>query len=114
MSNVVAATCVGYITPGCYNNSFGNMGRDILLGPSTYEEDASLFKTIAIKERMSFQLRFEFFNVLNHPALGSPNVSWGTTTQTPAATFGKINNSGATLGTAYPMRQIQFGAKFIF
>jgi hypothetical protein len=114
MSNPVAGTCVGFITPGCYNNTFGNMARNELLGPSTWTDDMALFKNIAIKERATFQIRFEVFNVFNHPALGSPNTTWGTTTQTPAATFGTVNNSGTTIGTAYAMREIQFGAKFIF
>ncbi len=74
----------------------------------------SLFKTIALKERMQFQIRFEVFNVFNHPALNSPSTTWGTTTQTPSSTFGTIANNGSTLGTAYAMREIQFGAKLIF
>jgi hypothetical protein len=58
----------------------------------------------------------EAFNVLNHPALNSPNVSWGGSGPTPAPTFGLIRDSTSanTLGTAYTMRQIQVAAKFIF
>jgi hypothetical protein len=33
--------------------------------------DASLFKTIPIKERFSMRLNADFFNVLNHP--GNPS-----------------------------------------
>ncbi len=113
-SNVVAATCVGTITPGCYNDSFGNMQRNGLIGPSVWTADASLFKNIHITERQMLQLRLEVFNALNHVALNSPNVAWGTTTQTPAATFGQITNSGSTLGTAYAMREVQIAAKYVF
>lgn len=113
-SNPVAGTCVGYITPGCYNNTFGNMGRNVLIGPSTYTADFSVFKSFQIKERSTFQLRVEMFNVMNHPALNSPNTTWGSTNQKPAATFGTISNNGSTLGTAYAMRQIQVAAKFTF
>ena len=33
----------------------------------------SLFKSFGITERVKAQLRFEFFNVFNHPVLGGPN-----------------------------------------
>ncbi len=39
--------------------------------------DASLFKSIAIRERLRFRLQADFFNVLNHP--GNPNSFIGNT-----------------------------------
>jgi hypothetical protein len=56
----------------------------------------------------------EAFNVFNHPALGSPNVTWGGSSATPAPTFGLIRDSTTAPGTAYTMRQIQVAAKFTF
>ncbi len=51
--------------------------------------DASLFKQFAIREGVSFEIRGEFFNVLNTPNFGSPNSgiggsSFGTVTLTQA------------------------------
>ena len=92
----------------------GNVQRHGLIGPSTWDADFSVFKNIHFTERNTLQFRMEAFNVLNHPALNSPIMTWGTTTQTPAATFGEIRDQGSTLGTAYAMRQIQFALKYIF
>jgi hypothetical protein len=112
----VAAKCVGVITPGCYDGAFGNLQRNGLIGPSTWEADFSAFKNIHFTEKTNLQIRMEAFNVMNHPALNSPNVNWGGSSATPAPTFGLIRDSTSanTLGTAYTMRQIQVAAKFTF
>ncbi len=39
--------------------------------------DASLFKTFPIREAMTFEIRGEFFNVLNTPIFGTPGTSIG-------------------------------------
>jgi len=113
-SNTVAAKCVGTITPGCYDGAFGNLQRNGLIGPSTWTADFSAFKNIHITERTNLQFRMEAFNVFNHPALGSPNVTWGGSGPTPAPTFGLIRDSTTAPGTAYTMRQVQLALKFIF
>jgi hypothetical protein len=51
--------------------------------------DASLFKVFALREGVSFEIRGEFFNVLNTPNFGGPNTSignsaFGTVTLTQA------------------------------
>ena len=94
--------------------TFGNIQRNSLIGPSTWEADFSVFKNIHFTERTTLQFRMEAFNVLNHPALNSPNASWGGSSATPAPNFGQIRDTATTLGTAYTMRQIQMALKFIF
>jgi hypothetical protein len=98
---------------------FGNVGRNILTGPSVWTLDFSAIKNFAITERQRVQLRIESFNTLNHPALGSPVTSWGGSSPTPAPNFGQIRDTvtGGTFftpGTAYQMRQVQFALKYIF
>jgi hypothetical protein len=98
---------------------FGNVGRNILTGPSVWSLDFSAIKNFAFTERQRLQLRVESFNTLNHPALGSPITNWGGNTPTPAPNFGLIRDSvtGGTFftpGTAYQMRQVQFALKYIF
>ena len=51
---------------------FGNLGRDSLRGPSFKEWNFALYKTTALTERVSMQLRADFFNVLNHPNFANP------------------------------------------
>jgi hypothetical protein len=94
--------------------TFGNIQRNSLIGPSTWEADFSVFKNIHFTERTALQFRMEAFNVLNHPALNSPNVSWGNSSATPSPNFGLIRDTTTTLGTAYTMRQVQLALKFIF
>ena len=89
--------------------SFGNCGRNNLIGPSYWTWDYSMIKNFKITERQRLQLRAEMFNIANHPALGSPSASYGTQTLTPSSTFGIIRST--TGGT---MRQIQFALKYIF
>lgn len=92
----------------------GNIQRNGLIGPSTWDADFSVFKNIHFTERQTVQFRMEAFNVFNHPAWNSPIMTWGTTTQTPSKLFGQIRDQGSVLGTAYSMRQIQFALKYIF
>ncbi len=66
---------------------FGNSGRNILLQPYYNNWDLSLFKNFALFESVSFQLRGEAFNAVNHTNLGVPD----TDLQSP--TFGVISGS---------------------
>ncbi len=51
---------------------FGNLGRNSLRGPAFHQWDVALYKTTNLGERVSMQLRAEFFNVLNHPNFANP------------------------------------------
>ncbi len=46
-------------------------------GPLTWGLDASLFKTIPIKESVSLRFNADFFNVLNMPGLNQPTAATG-------------------------------------
>lgn len=82
-----------WFTPGSFTvakeGTFGNVGRNTLYGPGTFNVDFSLNKSIPIKERLHLQYRAEFFNVFNHPVLGNP----GTTVTSGG--FGRITSAGA-------------------
>ncbi len=108
---------------GAFSNvaagQFGNVGRNILTGPSIWTLDFSAIKNFPMTERQRLQLRIESFNTLNHPALGSPVTNWGGSSPKPAPNFGQIRDTvtGGTFftpGTAYQMRQVQFALKYIF
>ena len=81
--------------------TFGNAGRNILIGPGTFNVDFSLQKNIRFTERWRLQYRAEFFNVLNHPLLNNP----GTTVT--SGSFGRITSAGDP-------RIIQMGLKLYF
>jgi hypothetical protein len=86
--------------------TYGNEGRDILRGPGAINFDASFMKTFDVtklRESARFQLRFEGFNIFNHPNFAIPsNVTIGT------AGVGSITTT--TTGA----RILQAGAKLIF
>ena len=61
-----ASDCV----PG--TRHYGNMGRDSLHGPTFKEWNFAVYKTTALTERVTMQLRADFFNFLNHPNFANP------------------------------------------
>jgi hypothetical protein len=75
---------------------FGNWGKDALVLPGRFNLTTSLYKSFQIYEQVSFQLRFESFNTLNHTEFNS--VDTGS---------GKLN------GTNDP-RNLQLAGKFTF
>jgi Carboxypeptidase regulatory-like domain len=80
----------------------GNAGRGVIRGPGFANLDAAIVRNFAIRERMSFQLRGEAFNVTNHT---DPN-GFGSTNNT-STLFGQITTFRAP-------RRLQLGAKFTF
>ncbi|HVF44546.1 MAG TPA: hypothetical protein VM936_16095, partial [Pyrinomonadaceae bacterium] len=81
--------------------TFGNAGRNVVTGPGYRNVNASLVKNTSLGERMSLQLRAEFFNLFNHPNLNLPDNFLGS------PTFGRVTS-------ARDPRHIQFGAKLLF
>jgi hypothetical protein len=81
--------------------TFGNSGRNILIGPSMFNVDASLIKNTRIGESKSVQFRLEFFNALNHANFDLPNAQLNTA------------NAGRVFSTlpGFDARQVQYGLK---
>jgi len=91
------------------SGTYGNAGRNSLVGPGLANLDASLRKNTAIAERLNLQFRAEFFNILNHTNFGTPNeVVYSAAGTTPSPTAGVITSTAST------SRQIQFGVKLLF
>jgi hypothetical protein len=80
-----------------FSTTFPNLRMD-----GINEWSPSLSKRFSITEKMNLQLRFEAYNVLNHPTFSPPN-----TTVTNAG-FGTITTQ------ANRPRTIQLGARFVF
>lgn len=87
--------------------TYGNSGRGTLVGPGLADADVSLFKTTRLTERVSLQIRAEFFNVLNHSNFATPNATVFSGTSISGS-------AGLITATATTSRQIQFGMKLIF
>ena len=89
------------------NGTVGNLGRDTLTGPGLAEWDLSLLKATHISERTRLQVRAEFFNVLNHTNLQTPNAVVYSSATVPSPTAGVITAAAAS-------RQLQLGLKLLF
>lgn len=50
----------------------GTLGRNSLIGPEYKNFDFSVYKNTKLSENVELQLRFEFFNLFNHPNFSSP------------------------------------------
>jgi hypothetical protein len=87
--------------------TYGNLGRGVYTGPGLADVDVSLFKNTAVSEKVTLQFRAEFFNVLNHVNLGTPNATVFSGTSVNAS-------AGLITALATTPRQIQFGLKLIF
>jgi hypothetical protein len=51
---------------------YGNEGRNSLHGPTYKEWNFAVYKTTHLTERLTMQLRADFFNILNHPNFANP------------------------------------------
>ena len=84
--------------------TFGNAGRNILVGPGMSDLDFSMAKSLAVPklERGRLQLRFDATNIINHPSFSNPNASIGTP------------NAGIITSTTIGGRVVQLGARLSF
>ena len=85
--------------------TYGNVGRNILIGPGLATFDLSLFKTTPLSERWKLQFRAEFFNLFNRANFGFPSRIVLTTSGAPASAAGRITTTSTT------SRQVQFGLR---
>jgi len=91
--------------------TFGNLGRNTVIGPGLSTVDAVVNKHFRLGEDRELQFRSEFFNFFNHVNLAPPNA----TTRRIFPTNGTlIAGPGVITQTTTPSRQIQFGLKYIF
>ena len=90
-----------YATPAEF--TFGNAGRNSLVGPGTRTADLYVRKEFKIHNRARLELRVEAFNAFNHPNFGLPDnyVDDG-------------ESAGTITYTSLSQRQIQFGARLAF
>jgi Carboxypeptidase regulatory-like domain/TonB dependent receptor-like, beta-barrel len=129
--NGAASSC----EPG--TRHFGNEARNSLVGPPFRQLDFSIYKNTNITEKVKLELRFEFYNLLNHPNFANPlwpnfgsDPSYYRVTL-PAGCSTWYSSNGhlcgflpltttADVGPGYPFlggggpRSIQLAAKFTF
>jgi hypothetical protein len=95
----------GYLNPAAFQSSgatFGNLGRNTVIGPGQRRLDMSLSKMTSLGGRRSVEFRVEAYNVTNTPVFRNPvrDIS--------AANFGQITR------TRGGPRVVQLGVKLRF
>ena len=81
--------------------TFGNSPRSGLRGPRLVTTDVTLEKSVRLREKLKFDLRGEFYNILNHANFNVPGATFG------AADFGLVTS-------ARPGRTVQLAARLSF
>ncbi len=81
--------------------TFGNLGRNVLIGPGTNNWDLSAQKFFRITERTRLEFRAEMFNAPNHLSY------WSVATTVGASNFGQVTS-------AMDPRTFQFALKLVF
>ncbi|MGH9755967.1 MAG: carboxypeptidase regulatory-like domain-containing protein [Blastocatellia bacterium] len=87
---------------------FGNLGRNVVIGPGFHNVDFSVLKKTAITERLRTEFRAEVFDLFNHANFGQPGRVFGTNS------FGRITNTRFPTGDFGSSRQVQFALKLLF
>ncbi|HXB56147.1 MAG TPA: TonB-dependent receptor [Vicinamibacteria bacterium] len=89
--------------------TFGNLGRNALIGPGFWQVDASLFKHFKLGGDTRLEFRAEVVNLFNHVNLGQPDGNVGVPgNDNPDA--GHITSTAAQ----YQPRQVQFAIRVQF
>ena len=100
------ATVNGAQVCDTFETSFSSFGRNTFRAPFQSRADLSLAKDTRINERFSLNLRWDVFNVFNHPDFDAPSINTSLYTETTSgnsitkitvkpisSTFGIIQNT---------------------
>jgi hypothetical protein len=118
-----------WFNPACFTpgpiGTYGNAGRDTIIGPGLWSLDDSLTKdwrVSRISEQFTVQFRAEFFNIMNHPTFQNPpnanvfnaSLSSAVLTNPLAGTTSNGSTFAGLTATNSQPRQIQLALKIIF
>ncbi len=90
--------------------TFGNLGRNTLIGPGIVNFDLSFVKNTLFGGQRNIQLRADVFNIFNRANFSMPDEA----ARTVFSASGPVAGAGRLTSTVTTARQIQFGLKFIF
>jgi len=89
---------------------FGDVGRNTAVGPGLATLDLSILKNISMGETARFQIRVEFFNILNRANFHPPE----RTRNAFSSREPNLGSFGQILETATTSRQIQLALRIDF
>jgi hypothetical protein len=109
----------GSATAAATGTDIGNVGRNVLRGPSQFNIDFSVIKRFPFQESKSVELRAEFFNLFNHVNFANPISSLSAV---PTASIdpnrgtiiGNPGDFGRIVSTSNNPRLVQLAIKLNF
>jgi hypothetical protein len=101
------ASAMGATAPSVYTG-LGTIQRNAVTGPGYADLDMSGEKDTKLSERLSFNLRVDAFDILNHPNFGQPSGN------VQSSTFGQISATRFAVSDGGSSRQLQISGKFVF
>lgn len=87
---------------------FGNLGRNVVIGPRFNNLDIAVSRNIILTEKMRIQFRTEIFDLFNHTNFGQPGNMVGS------PNFGRVTSTRFPTGESGSSRQMQFAAKLLW
>jgi hypothetical protein len=109
-----------YITNQCAftNPAYGsasNNERNQFYGPGFWDWDVTLAKRMSLSERVKAELRFEGYNILNHPHFLNPGTdAAGNGNLIGQSLFGVVTNTYTQPDGTTSARQVQVALKIMF
>lgn len=68
-----------FLNPAAFSmpapGTFGNLARNAVHGPSLAQFDVTLHKRFPVKEKVTFEFRSEFYNLLNRASFANPSAA---------------------------------------
>jgi hypothetical protein len=84
--------------------TYGNAGRDIVIGPGLDDFDATLQNEFPVRENLKLQFRLDIFDFFNHPNLNAP-VGAGRIFST-SSSFGSITSANDPCEMQFSLRLV--------
>ena len=101
------ASATATTSPTVYT-ALGTMQRNAFTGPGYADLDMSGEKDTKIREGLTFNLRVDAFDILNHPNFGQPSGN------VQSSSFGQITGTRFPISDGGSSRQLQISGKFVF
>jgi hypothetical protein len=92
---------------------FGNVGRNSMRGPGSFNLDASLFRNFRVAERLTLQFRAEGFGLTNTPQFGNPGSNASAPSRNADQSIRALNGFSEVTSSS-GSREMRFALKLLF
>lgn len=103
-----------FYSPGVNGNAFGNLGRNVLIGPGFANIDFAIVKNTKITEKLTWQIRGDAFDLFNHANFAQPGVAGSIADTISGTSWPLLQGTRFPAGDFGSSRQLQLAMKLIF